>query len=339
MLWIIVFLVFLMCLFGMIKITNNNSNNAEQTESSENVNSDASEEGPMDEEELNYDLINDSVLNLLDKYPDFKKVLKAANMEIPLMNKFIPQGITLMEDDILITGYYANGKKSKCYVLNKDGEIINTVELDTNSHVGGIAYDDKNKLIWLPDNNGVLNAYNSEDFITKDKVKAMYKFDNVSDELVDFENKNKKLIAFLTIDEDYIYIGNFFKEKRSIVKKYKIIPNNNLISLEYINSFEVPAKTQSIAFFNKEEIKYIIFSNSYRRRSSSYIRVDAYREDLDVYDGSKIEIELPPMLEQVAVNGNNLYLLFESSASKYPNAIDKLDRICLLDLKKLIKDK
>lgn len=326
----------------MIKITNNN-NNVEQTESSKNVNSNISEEVPLDEEETDYNLISDNVLNLLDEYPDFKEVLKAANMEIPLINKFIPQGITLMGYNILITGYYESGKKSKCYVLNKTGEIINTVELDTNSHVGGIAYDDKNKLIWIPDNNGLLNAYNSEDFMTKDKVKAIYKFNDVSDELVDFENKNKKLIAFLTIDDDCIYIGNFFKEKRSIVKKYRIIPNNNLISLEYINSFEVPAKTQSIAFFNKGETKYIIFSNSYRRRSRSHLQVKTYREDIYVYEDTnsswKIEIELPPMLEQVAVSGNNLYLLFESSASKYPNALDKIDRICLLDLKKLIQDK
>lgn len=281
---------------------------------------------------------DENVKEIINRYPEFKNVINEGNVVLPIADDMVPQGITLMGDYILITSYDNLGKRNSIvHVLDKKGNLVNKVTLDNKSHVGGISYDKENNLIWLPDDDGVLLAYESEEFINKKNVKYKYKFNNVSDELKDFLNKDRKLIAFLTIDDGYIYIGNFSKDNKSIVKKYEIINNGEEILLKYMNKFKVPAKTQSITFKNIGNKKYMLTSNSYTRRKSSYIKVFEYKEEISDYEKEIKSIELPPMLEQIVVDDNNLYIIFESNAKKYSNCLEKIGYICVLDLYKIIK--
>lgn len=290
------------------------------------------------DKEYNYEGINEEVKNIGVNYPNFFKTINQANMKIPIFGDMVPQGIALMDEYILITAYDSEEKKSSLvYVLDKKGEVINTVSLGNKSHVGGIAYDKINNLIWIPDNNGILNAYLAEDFLDKTKVKYKYRFNDVGNDLIDFLDETKKLIAFVTIDEENIYIGNFSKDDASIVKKYRIINIEGKVSLNYVNSFMVPARTQSITFFNKGNKKFMIMSNSYQRRKSSYIKVCEYQESITNYDNILMQIELPPMLEQIATSSNSLYTIFESKALKYSNCPEKIGYICILDIYKLLE--
>lgn len=290
------------------------------------------------DKEFNYGNISEEVKNVVVNYPGFLASINQADMNIPIIENMVPQGIALMGDYILITAYDSEEEKnSVVYVLDALGNIINTVNLENKSHVGGIAYDKINNLIWIPDNNGVLNAYLATDFLNKKKVKYKYRFNNVSEELIDFLDKSKKLIAFLTVDDEYIYFGNFAKEEKSLVKKYKVINIDGSITLNYVSSFMVPAKTQSIAFFNKGEKKYMIMSSSYQRRKSSYIKVYEYSDNVSNYEEVMNYIELPPMLEQLAISGNSIYTIFESKARKYNNCPEKMGYICILDIYKILK--
>lgn len=282
--------------------------------------------------------IDTSVSNIMSKYPDMNDMLVQANIKIPKYKDMIPQGLSIMNDVYLITAYDENkNNNSVCYVINKSGDVINIVDLNTKSHVGGIIYDDKNNLIWIPDNNGILNAYRSEEFLTKTKVTSKYAFDNISDGLVDFQNKNKNLIAFLTIKDNHLYIGNFSINESILVKEFDIISNDEKISLKYIRNFNVPAKTQGMLFYKKDNKDYLIISNSYRRRSKSHIYVFEYDENNNNYlvDNAK-EITLPPLLEQITINNNRIYALFEAGAKRYENGIDRIEFICSLDLKKIL---
>lgn len=301
------------------------------------VNNDVIENAEVKKKDI---VIKDEELKrIVNKYGDFNNVINEGNIKLPIFDDMVPQGITLMGDYILITSYDNLGKKnSVIYVLDKEGTLINKVILDNKSHVGGISYDKDNKLIWLPGDDGVLLAYESEDFINRKNVKYKYKFNNVSDELKDFLNDNKKLIAFLTIDDGHIYIGNFSKDSKSIVKKYEIINNGEEVYLKYKNKFNVPAKTQSITFKNIGNKKYMIMSNSYTRRKSSYIKVFEYSEEISDYARETRSIELPPMLEQIVVDNNNLYIIFESNAKKYSNCLEKIGYICILDIYKILSN-
>ncbi len=283
------------------------------------------------------DLINENVMSTLNNYSSLKTMIKEANIQIPVENKFIPQGITLVRGHYLITGYYDSHKKSKCYVIDALGDIVNIVELDTDSHVGSISYDEKRQLLWIPDNDGVLNAYTVSDFFTKQNVKAKYKFNYISEELIDFQNSSKKLIAYLCVDGDYLYIGNFFINSECTVKKYKITSNDKKIDLKYIDKFIVPKKTQSLDFVEYNHKKYLLISQSYGRSFSSFLYVYEYEEKRKNYVGAELKkIKTPPLMEQISVNDSLLYLLFESNASKYWNCKERIEFIMSLNVNDLL---
>lgn len=292
----------------------------------------------IEKENIKQDIISESVLSLLDNYEDFKRVLKNAHIDIPNENNFIPQGITIMQDYYIICGYYENGKNSKCYVIDQDNNIINVVELDTNSHVGSIYYDELFNLIWLPDNNGYLNIYNASEFLVNKEVKYLDQYTLLSEGLPDYTDKNKNLIAYLTIDDGYLYIGNFYKTKESYIKKFQIIATQDKLNLEYINTLTVPKKTQAIFFYEKDNTKYLVASNSFNRRTSSHIYVYEYKENITDYSNLIYkDIEIPPMSEGITIKDERIHIIFESTASKYPNAIDKVGKICELDLNEILK--
>lgn len=322
--------IFFICLFAIGKVSNE-----EKMIGSEEAVLPVIKNEKIENEEIKE--IEGNVKNLLDQYLDLKKVLVKSSIDIPVKNKFIPQGITLVDEYILITGYYESEKNSKCYVIDKSGIIINTVTLDTNSHVGGISYDRKNDLIWIPDNDGVLNVYDADSFFKKKKVKAIKKFTNVGNGLIDYLDEEKKLIAYLAIDGEYLYVGNFYKTKKCIVKKYKILVDKK-IRLEYVNKFLLPKKIQGLAFYEKNNKNYLIASSSFNRRTRSNIYIYEYDEKILDYESKLIKnIEIPPMAEQLTIKDDILYLIFESNASKYPNALDKVDKILEIDINRLIE--
>lgn len=282
-------------------------------------------------------IIDEDILHLLANYPDFRKSVLNAEVNIPLMNDFIPQGLVKIDDKLLITGYYETNENSKCYVIDNKGEVINEVELDTNSHVGAIAYDKVNDLIWIPDNMGILNAYNRSDFFLKDKVIAKYQYMGLSEELTDYKDINRKHIAYLYVDNDYLYFGNFYVNNNCIVKKYKIKSNGNLIDLKYVSSFNVPSRIQGITFVEKDNQKYMLLSRSYGRSNSSQLFIYIYDENILDYNGLEIKMmEYPPMLEQISIDKNYLYLLFESGATKYDNCMEKMKVIPIIGLNEVL---
>ena len=281
--------------------------------------------------------INESIIDILNSYTELNNIIVNANIEIPLTNGFIPQGITYYNDNFLLIGYYEYGRNSKCFVIDLEGNIINEVTLDTNSHVGAISYDQVNDLLWIPDNNGILNAYSASEFFYANSVNCLYKIDYVSDGLDDYNYYNKRNIAFVTIDDNYIYIGNFYKTKKCLVKKY-LIKNEDTLKLEYVDQFLVPPRTQSISFIDFNNEKYMLFSNSFNRRTTSYLETYKYDENVDDYNGLNIKrISMPPMSEQVTVKDEYAFIIFESGANKYYNALDKIKYICILDINKLLE--
>ena len=265
-------------------------------------------------------------------------MIQEAFVQIPILNNFIPQGITLVDGNYFITDYYETHKNSSCYIIDELGKIINIVELDTNSHVGSVSYDKKRKLLWIQDNNWILNAYSVSDFYNKKEVKTLYTFDYVSQDLIDFQDNNKNLIAYLCVDNDYIYIGNFFIDYDCIVKKYQIIDIDGNLLLNYVNKFNVPKRTQSIDLFDYNQKKYMLLSQSYGRRNPSYLYLYEYKENRNVYSNTELKkIKMPPMLEQISVYNNLLYLLFESNASKYWNCSEKVEFVLAISLLEILK--
>lgn len=290
----------------------------------------------------------DDIVELIDdKYPENKKksptieydkltdILSQSNIEVPIYENLIPQGITVVDDYIFISVYDNFGLiNSKVYVIDSDGNIVNIITLDTNSHVGAISYDKKNKLIWIPDNNGILNAYNVKDFYKKSHTFYKYQFTNLADDLIDFNDDTKNSIDYLTIVDDYLYIGSFSLIDKGLAKKYKINNNGN-ISLDFINSFSVPNKVQGLSFYND----YMFMSISYGRKKPSYLYVYKYDDTISSYNNDLVlSYKLPSMLEQISIYNNQIYLVFENTAKKYIDSIDKIGHVGLIDIEKIIDE-
>lgn len=283
--------------------------------------------------------ISESLIKILDKYPSLKRNIKSGNMILPYDKSMVPQGIGLTEEYIIITAYdWEKSENSKCYIYNKNGNIMNTVTLDTKSHVGSIAYHQKSGLLFIPGDAGQVLAYNKEDFLNSSFVKAKYNFD-LGEKFSIYQNKFTNIIDYLTIDGEDLYVGNFLCKENGLVQKYKIISEENRIKLDYISEFSVPPKIQGVSFYNKDDYKYMILSKSFGRKNDSHLEIYKYSDTINDYTKEeKISVTLPPMLEQNTVDQNKLYVIFESNASKYKDSKIKVDCICILDIKKIIDE-
>lgn len=285
-------------------------------------------------------LQNEKVIKLFEKYPDFAENIKRSNIDMPLPGEMIPQGITVYKEYFIITSYSQDNKNSKIYVLNKKGHIVNEITLDTNSHVGAISYDEKNNLLWIPENDGLLNAYDAENILKEKEIEYKYQFDNISTGLTYYLNKLKKEIAYLCVKDNYIYIGSFDDKETGLIKQYEIVLNElNEIELVFIKEFKIPPKVQGLEFVKVEDESYMILSISYGRKNSSFIYIYKYDDETLDYGNSsikKVVLKFPPLLEQVVLSKDNLYSIFESNANEYSNCEEKVGTICIFDLNKII---
>ena len=287
----------------------------------------------------NENIINKNLNYIANIYPDFFEVLKSANIKLPFLNDMIPQGIAIVDNSILITAYDYNEEQSSVVdVLNRKGKIINKVMLNTTSHVGSIIYDEKNNLIWIPDNDGVLNVYDSNEFLYSNYVEPKYQFNNISSGLKNYNDKTKQEIAYLCIDDDMLYIGSFSNMGKGRIKKYQITYEENDIKLKFKKNYFCPILVQGMTFYNTENGKYLILSSSYGQKNDSHLQIYKFDDSKkDITNMKRIKLTFPPMLEQIMVKNDNLYILFESNASKYQETEVKVEELCALDIKKIIE--
>ncbi|HBA37774.1 MAG TPA: hypothetical protein DCY94_03540 [Firmicutes bacterium] len=275
-------------------------------------------------------VLTSDVERLFDSYPDLKKTAVNTSMKIPIYKSYVPQGLTVEENHLFITAYDSIGKMpSSCTVLNQFGEPIHVTSLDTTSHVGAVSYDSKRDLLWIPTGVGELSAYDFYDVIDNENVIAAF----------DFEHLVNYFIDYITIDGDFLFIGQFSPKENGIVTKFKIEGEYANISLKRMNAFVVPPKVQGMTFYSDENSKYMFLSRSYGRHNSSLLEVYSYRDDIVDFTDSDLEVavlKLPPMLEQIQVYESKIYTLFESSALKYENCREKIERICILDINKVL---
>ena len=257
-------------------------------------------------------------------------------------NNYIPQGITVMNDYVLVTSYdYYKDKNSIVCVYDKDGNLVNRCVLNNKAHVGGITYDKDNDLVWITSYYGLIDAYNSGDFLYDTDIEPLYKDIMVGDNLPNYRYPWLDTASFVTYYNGYLYVGNFSLNNQGMVKRYTIKIDDNKLTLRYIDSFNIPDMVQGITFYNKDDKEYIIFSRSYGQDESSALQIFRYDENIrDYKDKSLVNVtyKMDPMLEQVVVDGNNLYTLFELNAKPYKLVQDKdYDSVPVLDTDELVK--
>jgi len=257
--------------------------------------------------------------------------------KLPKLKTYIPQGLSVVNENIYITAYDGKKKKNSVIFEIHNNNSYRIITLDTKSHVGGITFDEINNLFWICDVNGTISSYSYEDVINKNNVWAKTKKLNVNNNDL-INHKGYASVAYITFYNNHLFVGNYSTNNNGILKSYKINENGN-IDLSSVKIYKTPNKVQGVAFYEDNETTYILFSTSYGLIKNSSLSIDIFKKDkLDYRNQEFIIYTMPRMMEEIIVDENNNFMaLFESNAYKYKNGITDMDKIYSTNIKQLIK--
>ncbi len=246
-----------------------------------------------------------------------------------------PQSIIFAEDYLLISAYDLSDEElSVVYVMDKKSKaLLTTLVLPTDAHVGGICYDGKS--IYLTTGSKV-SAFWFADIVAA--VKSGASSVNVSFHSV---CKVGFSASYITYYHDKLWVGSYNELKATKLYSYYIDDFDTYVTLTKSDAVTMPTRVQGIAF-TKEG--YLLMSRScqlYKGLRGYMRRIDVYLPEFSEEDsgsmdlGSYLKYEyVPSMNEGIAIDGDYLYVLFESAA--FLDASYKVDRISAFQVKKLL---
>ena len=226
------------------------------------------------------------------------------------------QGLCFTSEFILMTSYSEeSGIAGSLMVFDRDsGEYLVTLGMKKQSHLGGIAYDGEN--IWIcHSNSNTLERISCEyiEKIAKDAPKCIVDASALSDEY-----KVKNSPSCITCYGGRIWVATHTRLFDSEMLSYSYNANEDKITA--LSSYKIPSKVQGVAFDSKGSV---YLSTSYGRNNSSYLKVYSSLLTLDRHPNAPaVKVEMPPCSEEIAIAGDNIYVLFESASRKYFEGTD-----------------
>ena len=264
-------------------------------------------------------------------YDEYLSLIKRNLFKLKFHDIEVPQGLCIIKDKVYITCYKIDNTTSCVLEFDIEGNRLRTIDLHNRSHVGGISYDDKHNLVFICDTNGKVSSYSYPKF----EKKNSYEIANTKGEKL--LEKGKYVCSYLTYFDNKLFVGSFNLRKNGFVKVFEIKREKEGIVLNYKYDFKVPKKTQGLTFYTKKDKTYLFISKSYGRKSNSDINIYDFSYENKEYLSKEKSIKLPPMLEQITTDENELVLLFESSAFKYRTTCKYIvDELVTLDINKLV---
>ena len=243
--------------------------------------------------------------------------LNAQGSEQAVCTSMTPQGLAVTDEYVLISAYCHTAKhNSVIYVINKETHrFIKEVVLPGLPHVGGLAYDPDHDMLWYSSNtNGTCSLYG----IVRD--------------------------SFMTFYKGCLYVGCFNKYTESSIARYAVDEEGNLVNTldeELGMNFEmavpldystISEQAQGMAFYNDK----LLLSHSFGILPSRVVFYEQSDKRLYVNENSAKTYRFPEMIEQIVVDGDDLYVLFESGAYAYRGyAGNVVDRVLKLNLPKM----
>ena len=232
-------------------------------------------------------------------------------------DSYVIQGICVIDDYIFVTAYNDSiSKSSKVFIYDLNMNFIKETLLNNNSHVGGITYDDKNKIVWITDIQGTISGYNRDEFIVNDTISPKFYRLDVSKDLVNLYGNSS--VAYIAYHDGHLFLGDYTAETFSTMKKYKIQDNGSINPEEYEKCYFY-GLVQGLSFFDHNGSTYMFISSSIGNRFKSNMKLVKYDPNIKDYRNEKcVNFEMPNMLEQIYITDDNkLYSVYESNAEKY----------------------
>lgn len=318
-----------------------------------------------------YSMLNQKHLKAL-RYKAFKNLI-LTNTDIPIpglewtsidntyISQTVPQGVCCANQYLLVTSYAhkpASARTALIIIHIEDGSYVKTIGIEP-VHAGGIAFHPQSGYIWIScDEPGKGTARLMRVALnTVLKQKEGTSLSKSSFSL--FHLTELPRSSYLTIYENMLYVGYFSKTKTgrfyaiplNTLGQPAVAEENTLKPLYYCNTRDY---IQGVCFVKTASQKYAIFSQSYGRRSSrmfsergSKLLIYPYADlkNTDFFEKPKKRICMPVMIEQTYPYCNEiLFAVFESASRAYydnpaprgGNSKNQIDRICGLDLKKIM---
>ena len=284
-----------------------------------------------------------SYIDKLKKFSDFTDCMNGDYIKIPIGNtNFVPQGSCQVGDYTLLVGY-TEGENSTLYVMDKDGNVIKNITLDGSYHCGGISYDSCTGSVYITGKSGAdngkssyINQYSLNDILNNNgsELVPTNKIQVDNNNSLKSSTNDKSSVAYLTVNAGYLYAGNFDKDGKGIIKKFKINSDGSLGDAVIINNpFE---KTQGMCIYNYNGTDYYMFTSSHGKGNPSNIYIATMDKNGNLVKCG--QMTLPCMAEQISNCGDNgISILFESCAKEYRGAANEvIDDICYLDPEKIL---
>lgn len=295
--------------------------------------------------------------NVWEAFPEFFDATLEMNFPVPGLKKassltlrneretctsMTPQGLTLTEDYLLISAYcHDHQHRSVIYVLDRTtGVRRKTVILPDLPHAGGLAYDPVHQKIWISNTAGkhaavAAIALSDIEKYDKDPITIAYQQKIVLKEL--------PRASALTYDQGYLYVALFTLNDLGKFCCYPIDEKGNLEMIvedslvkSPFDTLKIPPKIQGVTIYRN----FLLLSQSWGKQPGKVFVFDIQKtaDFSDLAEAVKI-IETPPYLEQIYVEGEQLFALFESGAAAYrKKAPYVMKDVLQLDLSKLLNE-
>lgn len=272
----------------------------------------------------------------------------------------IPQGICVAGEYLIISAYDASHKvvadseykathkqRSVLYIMDVvSRQYLTTITLDTKCHVGALAYNPDDELIYIADSdNGVVQALSMKKITGcvnrgADAHEDVLEFDGCP---IDTQGYRPSLLSYY---DGYLYVGQFAKRNWSDLFSNRMVAFDKDGTLLTKHGMTIPYCAQGVSFADWNDKTYMIVSSSYGRSEAAKLSVyqmDKDREGL-VYSKTKIgEFACPNMSEDIDIQGDFIYTCYESASNFYRLNLDEngessnaVDRIMVSSFKKTI---
>ena len=247
-----------------------------------------------------------------------------------------PQATTFAGKYLLMSAYdRAEEENSVIYVMAKSTrKLVTTLVLPDQYHVGGMAFDGTN--LWISHGNSVASIKYTTIASAASKKKQYVNVNYTS--IVKVETA----ASYLAYYKGLLFVGVCYERGNQPLYSYTINDKSGTPTLTVKDKKMMPSRVQGIAFL-KDGSLVLSRSNLYTKGAPYYIAQLEYYKP--TWSGKKMTAlgkclnvcAQPTMNEGIAVNGNYLYVTYESPA--FSTATYAMDRICAFPLSAIKKKK
>ncbi|MBQ2910081.1 MAG: hypothetical protein IJE53_04690 [Bacilli bacterium] len=202
----------------------------------------------------------DKTFLLDDKSLLFKNCINFSYSNI-YNDNYVVQGFTISRDYCMISAYNKFKAKSRIYLYEKNGVFKKYVDLDNSAHVGGIAYDYINDIVFVTGSWGVINAYSYPELIGGNIARIECNLD------ISKVISGVTSAATIYFYDNKLYACTFEGVGKMVVFDLDISRNKvKVVNEELISN--LPSAIQGICVFKHNDKLYYLFSQSFSRLHS-----------------------------------------------------------------------